>query len=172
MSAARCKLFLQVTFISFLIFMTIFIATTKNSKLNKYQVYLTNLTLNSFHLDDDVVTPHQQTEKQKDSKPIKSILLYNDLPGGITNSLLGTGRDVFVRYRCDVTDCFLVNDRQKSKRSMSSYDAVVFNMNALHYSGKLPWNEADYWRNPKQRFVFMSMESPMLTWGGSGQNKT
>ena len=55
---------------------------------------------------------------------------------------------------------------------MSSYDAVVFNMNVLHYSGKLPWNEADYWRNPKQRFVFMSMEPPMLTWGGSGQNKT
>ena len=163
-----------------LLILVIYGIVTWNIIPRDYTIYLTNgsAIFKTFFMDDDnnVTTtrpPHfDHTEISTKIKPIKYILLYNDLPGGITNSLLGIGRESFIRYGCDVTECYLVNNRQKSQRSMSSYDAVVFNMNVLHYSGKLPWNEADYSRNLNQRFVFASMEPPMFTWGGSGQNKT
>ena len=163
-----------------LLILVIYGIVTWNIIPRDYTIYLTNgsAIFKTFFMDDDnnVTTsrpPHlDHTEILTKIKPIKYILLYNDLPGGITNSLLGIGRESFIRYGCDVTECYLVNNRQKSQRSMSSYDAVVFNMNVLHYSGKLPWNEADYSRNLNQRFVFASMEPPMFTWGGSGQNKT
>ena len=107
-------------------------------------------------------------------RPNKTILLWNRLPG-VMNSFLGTGRDGFLRYGCEVTDCHVEDgqQQQQNNRSMDSYDAVVFNMNVVHYSGVLPWTTSSYSRSPKQRFVFFSQEPPMYTWGGTGfVNKT
>ena len=107
-------------------------------------------------------------EDENTQPTVKYILLYNILPGLMT-PLLRNGREAFLRHRCDVTECYVVNDLRRFNRSMDSYDAVVFNMNVLHYSGKVPLEEGDYSRNSKQRFVFFSQEPPMYTWGGSGQ---
>ena len=85
--------------------------------------------------DDNNFLPTQPT--------VKYILLYNILPGLMT-PLLRNGREAFLRHRCDVTECYVVNDLRRFNRSMDSYDAVVFNMNVLHYSGKVPWEEGDY----------------------------
>ena len=104
------------------------------------------------------------------SRPMKYILLYNILPGLMT-PLLGNGQEGFT-HGCDVTECYIVNDLKQYNRPMDSYDAVIFNMNVLHNSGKLPWKEVNYSRKSNQRFVFFSQEPPMYTWGGSGQVDT
>ena len=170
-TAARWKFLLRATFVVCFIFVGYVVITANFIIINNCAMY--DLSKNSYvdrrasNVTGSLL--HGSSEKNNDIiKPIKYILLYNDLPGGITNSLLGIGREGFIRYGCDVTECYLVNSRQKSHRFMDSYDAVVFNMNALHYSRKLPWNEADYSRNSNQRFVFMSMEPPMFTWGSTG----
>ena len=49
----------------------------------------------------------------------------------------------------------------RNKRPISTYDAVVFNMNVLHSSGIAPWAVPNFTRSENQRFVFFSLEPPM-----------
>jgi hypothetical protein len=90
----------------------------------------------------------------------KTILLWNLLPGKMS-SVLGTGRDGLIRMGCEITDCYVTNDGSGRGKPIHSYDAVVFNINVLHYSAQLPWLVPNYSRNKSQIFVFLSQEPPM-----------
>ena len=83
---------------------------------------------------------------------------------GIMSDIIGVGNSGF--SNCDVYKCYIEHDRLK--QPMNYYDAVVFNMNLLHYSGKFPWEDNYFSRLTQQIFVFMSLEPPMYTWGSSG----
>ena len=86
----------------------------------------------------------------------KDILLWNILPGKMTSILKNNS---FADLGCEFTACSVVSDRRT--RAVSSYDAVVFNMNVLHYAGELPWLTQNYSRSKNQRFIFFSQEPPM-----------
>ena len=79
------------------------------------------------------------------ARPLKYILLWNEMPDKMT-PFLGTGREGLLRHGCDVSECYIVNHEQRhlSNKSMDSYDAVVFNMNKLHYFGPIPWTAKEY----------------------------
>ena len=99
-------------------------------------------------------------------RPIKYILLWNVLPGKM-NSLLGFGgQKPFERFGCEYTECFLEVDR--TYLPIERYDAVVFTMNSIGSKDVLKET-----RNPRrkdQRFIFLSLESPVYTWGQVGMD--
>jgi len=173
----KCVIITICLFISFFVTFTYFyIPFTASSNL----IYQLNDRLKSVNLwnGDDVALIDLEDDEDSTPKPkpinkvIKTILLWNRLPG-VMNSFLGTGSDGFLRrYGCEVTDCHVEdgqNKQQQRNRSMDSYDAVVFNMNILIYSDKLPWTADSYSRSPKQRFVFLSQEPPVHTWPQRGR---
>ena len=90
--------------------------------------------------------------------------MWNRL-AGIMSDIIGNGISGF--SKCEFKQCYIEHDRLK--KPMNFYDAVVFNMNELHNSGKFPWEENYFLRTVKQIFIFMSLEPPMYTWGSSGK---
>ena len=94
------------------------------------------------------------------NRTTKHILLWNSLPGKMSSLLTLSDNNFFLHNGCELTDCHITSDRSNSK-PIHSYDAVVYNMNVLHYSRELPWLVKNYSRSQNQRFVFFSQEPPM-----------
>ena len=104
---------------------------------------------------------YKETRSKMSLQKKKQILLWNNLPGRMSDTL-GTGRDGFFRHGCEFTNCYVTNDRNKAP--IHTYDAVVFNMNVLHHFGPVPWTVPNFTRNENQRFVFFSQEPPMYVY--------
>lgn len=97
------------------------------------------------------------TTNYKTNRIIKSILLWND-PHRPETLLFGAGREVFRQQECEYSDCELVtspNQLPFRHRSISSYDAIIFNFIDDFWKSRLPKV-----RNPNQRYVFFTQESP------------
>ena len=116
-----------------------------------------------------MVTYLFSSKPEQNSSPIRNplkiirqkkqqILIWDALPGRMSD-ILGGGSDGFFRLGCEFTNCYVTGDR--NKRPISTYDAVVFNMNVLHSSGIAPWTVTNFTRSENQRFVFFSLEPPM-----------
>ena len=78
-------------------------------------------------IDDDVNT-----------SSLKTILIWNGLPGNMGQLLGGSGRSPFLRLECQVNQCFIEEKRKRTnkrsnhhKLSLKHYDAVLFNMNMI-----------------------------------------
>ena len=136
-----------------------------------------SITLRDYHRHSDTASStvdKKQTEStllpsssySNESSSFKYILLWNRLPGVMTSSI-GNGRDALLRHGCDVTNCYVIDGLNHKKRSMDSYDAVIFNSNALYDSRVIPWTKSSFSRSQKQRFVYFTIESPIYTWGKS-----
>ena len=116
------------------------------------------------------------TPKTNNASSFKYILLWNRLPGVMAFRLRQYGWDALLHHGCDISNCYVVNGLNRSSelnRSIDSYDAVIFNSNALYDSKVLPWTVNSFSRSLKQRFVYFTIESPIYTWGNSRKvNKT
>ena len=126
-----------------------------------YVVYL--FTENSHYISYEMVNVIMKPPKIVRTNEVKkNILLWNALPGKMS-SILGTGRDGFIRMGCQYTNCYASSDRSaSSSQPIHSYDAVVFNMNVLCNSDqKFPWLTPNYSRNGNQTFIFFSEEPAM-----------
>ncbi len=89
---------------------------------------------------------------------VKKILLWNASQRKEVRAF-GVGRDVFDRKRCEFTQCEIFTDRRE--HPLEYYDAivVVFNDEFLsHEDMTMP--EFIHGRNPNQRLVFFTQESP------------
>ena len=65
----------------------------------------------------------------------KHILLWNSLPGKMSSLLTLCGNNFFLHNGCEFTEYHVTSDR--TSKPIHFYDAVVFNMNVLHYSKEL-----------------------------------
>ena len=59
---------------------------------------------------------------------------------GLMSEIIGVGKNGF--SNCEFNQCYIEHDRYKNE--MKSYHSIVFNMNALHYSGQLPWQDKNF----------------------------
>jgi len=126
--------------------------------------YVVNLFIeNSRYISNEMMNVMRKPPKIIRTNGVKkNILLWNALPGKMS-SILGTGREGFIRMGCEYTNCYVSSDRSAGgSQPIHSYDAVVFNMNILYNSDtKFPWLTPNYSRNRNQMFVFFSEEPAM-----------
>ena len=88
-------------------------------------------------------------------RPVKTILIWNS-PQRPEILIFGSGRDIFDRHNCPVKDCELVfSPEQFPDRPVSSYDAVLFNINNQYELHSLPKS-----RRPNQRYIYFTQEPP------------
>ena len=88
-------------------------------------------------------------------RPLKTILIWNS-PQRPEILMFGSGRDIFERHNCPVSDCELVNSlEQFPDRPISSYDAVLFNINNQYELHSLPKS-----RNPNHRYIYFFPREP------------
>ena len=109
-----------------------------------------------------------QQDQQQAGRPLKYILLWNVLPGKMNSLLPGSGgQKPFQQFACEYSDCFLEPDR--NYLPIERYDAVVFTMNSIASKDLLAKTRNR--RRKDQRFVFLSLESPVYTFGQTGADQ-
>ena len=89
---------------------------------------------------------------------VKKILLWNASQRKEVRAF-GVGRDVFDRKRCEFTQCEIFTDRRE--HPLEYYDAIVVVFNDEFLSQEdMTMPEFIHGRNPNQRLVFFTQESP------------
>lgn len=105
--------------------------------------------------------PHQSTTVQlrPQQNPIKSILLWNG-SGRKEVRAFGLGQQAFINQNCTYTQCDMTDNR--SEHPIEHYDAVVVVFNDEFTSeDQLRMPQFKNGRNPNQRVVFFTQESPV-----------
>lgn len=96
--------------------------------------------------------------KQQVSRPdlsgYKTILIWNNPERGEGGTEFGYGHQSFAQQKCEITKCAFY-DKASSFLPFEDYDAIIVNMARLGKS-QLP----NFSRKPKQRFIFLTQESP------------
>ena len=92
----------------------------------------------------------------KNKTRLKTILYWNEFYGRYDTYDFGYGREAFLEKQppCRYTNCFATKDR-KLLPSVDQFDAVI-----VHIRG-LP-NDWPRIRSPKQRYVMLSIEAPLI----------
>ena len=102
-----------------------------------------------------ILNQQQNGDRPELKRRIKTILVWN-APQRPEVLIFGTGHDAFVRHNCPVSDCELVNSPyQFPERPITSYDAILFNINDQYGLARRP-----KFRRPFQRYIFFTQEPP------------
>ncbi|KAK2701313.1 alpha-(1,3)-fucosyltransferase C-like [Artemia franciscana] len=83
----------------------------------------------------------------------KFILLWNPWLNSSLDYGFGIGDEPFKQHKCEYTNCYITHN--KSYKSSSEYDAIVFHAPLLHHFPAISN------RTYHQRYVFLSRESPV-----------
>jgi alpha-1,3-fucosyltransferase len=103
-------------------------------------------------------TNNINTPKGNNNYPVKKILLWNASQRKEVRAF-GVGQDVFARKRCAFTQCEIFTDRWE--HPLDYYDAIVVVFNDEFLSKEdMAMPEFESGRNPNQRLVFFTQESP------------
>lgn len=103
----------------------------------------------------ETIIPMKQARKNSQTK-MKYILLWTKSQIGHGNlfKFMDTGQRAFIRRRCAVNNCFVTSNRS-FLNNLKLFDAVLFHGPDLSYTVmRLPRK-----KNPRQIYVFVSMES-------------
>ncbi|XP_063623059.1 alpha-(1,3)-fucosyltransferase C-like [Cydia splendana] len=143
------------TFFVFIIYMNW--SQQFNSELDEQLII--QKALNNRVLDQSFpnqYTPRiENTARKFDRNGLKYILLWTP-KNSYPFSNYGTGRIVFIRNKCEFTNCYVTADRRYFNGDLTKFVAIAFNGRNLKY---VKASELPQQRSPHQKYIFFNTES-------------
>ncbi|XP_063366410.1 alpha-(1,3)-fucosyltransferase C-like [Cydia amplana] len=97
----------------------------------------------------------ENTAREFNRNTLKYILLWTP-KSSLPFNFFKTGQTVFIRNKCEFTNCYVTADRRYFKGDLTKFDAVAFNGRNLRY---VKASELPQQRSPHQKYVFFNVES-------------